>query len=60
LPKENVFISVERLRLGVATVLETRETQRSLEEAYNRLIAARYNTKVAETELLRLKGELVK
>jgi outer membrane protein len=60
LAKENVFISVERLRLGVATVLETRETQRSLEEAYNRLIAARYNTKVAETELLRLKGELVK
>ncbi|MEI2749570.1 MAG: TolC family protein [Ferruginibacter sp.] len=60
LAKENVFISVERLRLGVATVLELRETQRSLEEAYNRLIAARYNTKVAETELLRLKGELVK
>ena len=60
LAKENVFIAVERLRLGVATVLELRETQRSLEEAYNRLIAARYNTKVAETELLRLKGELVK
>jgi outer membrane protein len=31
-----------------------------LEDAYNRLIAARYNTKVAETELLRLKGDLVK
>lgn len=60
LAKENVFIAVERLRLGVSTTLELRETQRSLEESYNRLIAARYNTKVAETELLRLKGDLVK
>ncbi len=60
LAKENVYISVERLRLGVSTSLEVRETQRSLEEAYNRLIAARYNTKVAETELLRLRGDIVK
>jgi outer membrane protein TolC len=60
LAKENVYISSERLRLGVTSYLELRETQKSLEDAYNRLIAARYNTKVAETELLRLKGELVK
>lgn len=60
LAKENVYISVERLRLGVSTSLEVRETQRSLEDAYNRLIAARYNTKVAETELLRLRGDIVK
>lgn len=59
LAKENVYIASERLRLGVTTYLELRETQKSLEEAYNRLIAARYDTKVAETELLRLKGELV-
>ena len=60
LAKENVFIAVERLRLGISTYLELRETQKSLENAYNRLIAARYNTKVAETELLRLKGGLLK
>ena len=60
LAKENVYIALERLRLGVSTFLELRETQRSLEEAYNRLIAARYNTKVAETELLRLRGDLVR
>lgn len=60
LAKENVFISVERLRLGISTYLELRETQKSLEQAYDRLIAARYNTKLAETELLRLKGDLVK
>ena len=60
LAKENVFISLERLRLGITTYMELRETQKSLELAYDRLIAARYNTKLAETELLRLKGDLVK
>ena len=60
LAKENVFISLERLRLGITTYIELRETQKSLELAYDRLIAARYNTKLAETELLRLKGDLVK
>ncbi len=60
LAKENVFIAVERLRLGVSTFIELRESQKSLELAYDRLIAARYNTKLAETELLRLKGDIVR
>ena len=60
LAKENVFIAMERFRLGISTTLELRETQKTLEDAFNRLIAARYNTKVAETELMRLKGELVR
>lgn len=60
LARENVYIANERLRLGVTTFLELRETQKSLEDAYNRLIAARFNTKVAETELLRLRGDLVR
>jgi outer membrane protein TolC len=60
LAKENVMIAFERFRQGVSTYLELREAQRSLEEAYNRLIAARYDTKLAETELLRLKGDLVR
>jgi len=60
LAKENVYISLERFKLGISTYLELRETQKSLELAYDRLIAARYNTKLAETELLRLKGDLVK
>lgn len=58
LAKENVSISIERLRLGISTYLELRETQKSLELAYDRLIAARYNTKLAETALLLLKGDL--
>lgn len=58
--RENVYIASERFRLGVTTSLELREAQKSLADAYYRLITARYNAKVAETELLRLKGDLVK
>lgn len=60
LARENVMIALERFRQGVSTFLELREAQKSLEEAYDRLIAARYNTKLSETELLRLKGELIR
>jgi outer membrane protein len=37
-----------------------RTAEQSLADATNRLIQARYNTKVAEIELLRLRGDLVK
>ena len=60
LAKENVDIVFQTYKLGAATFIQLREAQKSLEDAYNRLIAARYNTKLAETELLRLKGDLVK
>jgi outer membrane protein TolC len=56
LAKENVDIILETYRLGHTTYLQLREAQKSLEDAYNRLIAARYNTKVAEVELGRLMG----
>jgi outer membrane protein len=59
LAKENVMISAERFRLGITTYLELRETQKSLEDGYNRLLSARYNTKLAEITLLQLKGDLV-
>ena len=60
LAKENVAIALERFRQGVSTNLELREAQISLQDAYNRLIAARYNTKLSEIELQRLKGDIVK
>lgn len=60
LAKENVSIALEVYRLGASTILQLRDAQQSLENAYNRLIAARFNAKLAETELLRLKGDLVK
>lgn len=59
LAKENVNIAFQRLKQGVTTYLELSEAQKSLQDAYIRLITAKYNTKVAETELLRLKGDLL-
>lgn len=60
LARENVNITLETYRLGSTTFIQLREAEKSLEDAYDRLIAARYNAKVAETELLRLKGALVR
>ncbi len=60
LARENVFIALESFKRGVNTFIELRTAQQSLEEAFNRLIAARYNAKVAETELLRLNGSLLR
>lgn len=60
LAKENVFIALEGFKRGITTFIELRTAQQSLEEAYNRLIAARYNAKLAETELLRLNGSLLR
>jgi outer membrane protein TolC len=60
LAKENVNIQLELFRLGASTIIQLRDAQFSLSDAYDRLIAARYNTKLAETELMRLKGELIR
>lgn len=59
LAKENVFIALESFKRGVNTFIELRTAQQSLAEAYSRLISARYNAKLAETELLRLNGSLL-
>ncbi len=58
LARENVDIVFQTYKLGAATLVQLREAQNSLETANNRLIAARYAMKLAETELLRLKGVL--
>jgi len=60
LAKENVDIALERFKLGNVTSLELKEAQKSFEDAQARLVTARYETKVAETELMRLSGMLVK
>jgi outer membrane protein TolC len=60
LAKENVKIALEGFKRGVNTYIELRTAQQSLADVYNQLIAARYNTKVAEIELFRLKGGLLK
>ena len=60
LARENVDIVFQVYKLNSTTLIQLKEAQKSLQDAQTRLINARYNTKLAETELLRLKGELVK
>ncbi len=60
LAKENVSIALETFKRGATTFVELRTAQQSLAEAYTRLINARYLTKIAEIELLRLNGALIK
>lgn len=58
--EENVKVTLAAFRLGQISSLEVKEAQQSLSDARFRLITARYNAKVSETHLLRLKGDLLK
>lgn len=58
--KEVLDVSLERYKIGKANLLETIETQKNLEDAQTRYINALYSIKIAETELLRVNGSLVK
>ena len=60
LARENVNIIFQVYRLNSTTLIQLKEAERSLQEAYTRLITARYNTKLAEIELLRLQGQLIR
>ena len=60
LARENLDIVFQTYKLSAATLLQLKEAQNSLADAENRLIEARYNAKVSETELLRLSGQLVR
>lgn len=58
--RENLNIARERYRLGVTNFIELRQAEQNLEQTQTTLITARYNLKLAETELLRLKGDLLR
>jgi outer membrane protein TolC len=60
LARENINILFQVYKLNSTTLVQLKEAEKSLADAYNRLIAARYATKLAETELLRLRGDLVR
>jgi outer membrane protein len=60
LAKENVMIALESFKRNATTAIELRTAQQSLADAYNSLISARYNAKLAETELLRIGGTLIR
>ncbi|MDQ3279106.1 MAG: TolC family protein [Bacteroidota bacterium] len=60
LARENLYIERERYRLGRTTYIELRQAEENVSTILTNLINARYNLKVSETELLRLRGELVR
>lgn len=60
LARENLFIEKERYRLGRTTFIELRQAEENVSTTITNLINARYNLKLAETELLRLRGDLVR
>ncbi|MDD3319833.1 MAG: TolC family protein [Paludibacter sp.] len=58
LAKENLNISLQRLRLGQATSLEVRLAQTDYVQSSTRLINFQYNLKIAESKLKQLIAEL--
>lgn len=60
LARENLIIERERYRLGATTFIELRQAEENLANAVTNSITTRYNLKVAETELLRLHGDLIR
>jgi outer membrane protein TolC len=58
LAKENLEISLQRMRYGEATSLEVRMAQSDFEDSSTRLVNFQYNLKLAETKLKQLMGEL--
>jgi outer membrane protein TolC len=58
LAKENLDISMARLRLGQTTSLELRQAQESFEDSNTRLLNFQYNLKIAETKLKQIISNL--
>jgi outer membrane protein len=60
LAKENVDIALERFRVGTINDLQLKEAQQSNVSAQTNLVSSLYDTKLAETTLKKLLGELMK
>jgi outer membrane protein TolC len=56
--KRNVEVALEKYRLGTISDIDLRETQKKLIDSQYQLLLAQFRTKQAETELLRISGEL--
>ncbi|MBX7226383.1 MAG: TolC family protein [Chitinophagales bacterium] len=57
--KENVVVTMERLRLNQANTLEIKQAQSSYEQAMYNVILARYEAKMAEINLRKLLNNLI-
>lgn len=60
LAKENLDVAYERFRSGLSNSLELKNAQLSFQNAESRLVQAQYASKLSETALMKLNGELVK
>ncbi len=58
--EEILNVSIQRYKIGKGSLLETIETQKNLEDCQVRYIDALYEMKVAETDLLKINGALIK
>lgn len=58
--RRNVEVALEKYRLGTISDIDLRETQKKLIDSQYQLLLAQFRTKQAETELLRISGELFK
>ncbi|MBR2300811.1 MAG: TolC family protein, partial [Bacteroidaceae bacterium] len=58
--RENYDIAHERYLLGDLSGIEMREAQKSLLDAEERILVARYNTKLCEISLLQISGGITK
>ena len=58
LAKENIQISLDRLKQGQTTSLEVHQAQEDFVQSSTRLINFRYNLKIAETKLKQMVSEL--
>lgn len=56
--KDNYEIAIERYKLGQLSGIELREAQNSLLNAEERLVEAKYNTKLCEISLLQISGRV--
>lgn len=58
--KESIVIAMERYRLSRSTVLELKQIQQGYEAAVTRAVAAKFEAKNAEIEMMRLSGALIR
>ena len=56
--KDNYEIAIDRYKLGQLSGIELREAQNSLFSAEERLVQAKYNTKLCEISLLQIGGKI--
>jgi outer membrane protein TolC len=56
---ENLYIALERYKLGSLSGIDLREVQKSLLDARERLISAHYQTKLAEVSLQLISGQIM-